>query len=84
VWLQALEKAIENPNVDVIGHFAPEPSFSLEPNEIERLANLIVQNNKTVELNVKYHGPPREGIEIFRKNNNVHRFHLGSDAHSLG
>jgi histidinol phosphatase-like PHP family hydrolase len=50
VWLQALEKAIENPNVDVIGHIAPEPSFSLEPNEIERLANLIVQNNKTVEL----------------------------------
>lgn len=77
------EKAIENPNVDVIGHFAPEPSFSLEPNEIERLANLIVQNNKTVELNVKYHRPPREGIEIFRKNNNVHRLHLGSDAHSL-
>ena len=25
VWLQALEKAIENPNVDVIGHIAPEP-----------------------------------------------------------
>jgi putative hydrolase len=84
VWLQALEKAIENPNVDVIGHIAPEPLFSLEPNEIERLAKLIVQNNKTVELNVKYHRPPREWIEIFRKNNNVHRFHLGSDAHSLG
>jgi putative hydrolase len=60
VWLQALEKAIENPNVDVIGHIAPEPSFSLEPNEIERLANLIVQNNKTVELNVEYHRLPRE------------------------
>ena len=36
VWLQALEKAIENPNVDVIGHIAPEPSFSVEPNEIEQ------------------------------------------------
>jgi putative hydrolase len=60
VWLQALEKAIENPNVDVIGHIAPEPLFSLEPNEIERLANLIVQNNKTVELNVEYHRSPRE------------------------
>jgi putative hydrolase len=81
VWIQALEKAIENPNVDVIGHIAPEPSFTLEQNEIERLANLIVQNNKTVELNVKYHRPPKEWIKIFRKNN-VH-FHLGSDAHSL-
>jgi histidinol phosphatase-like PHP family hydrolase len=81
VWLRALEKAIENPNVDVIGHIAPEPSFCLEPNEIERLANLIVHNNKRVELNVKYHRPPKEWIEIFRKNN-VH-FHLGSDAHSL-
>ena len=60
MWFQALEKAIENPNVDVIGHIAPEPSFSLEPNEIERLANLIVQNNKTVELNVEYHRSPRE------------------------
>lgn len=81
VWLQALEKAIKNPNVDVIGHIAPEPSFSVEPNEIERLANLIVQNNKTVELNAKYHRPPRQWIEIFRKNSV--RFHLGSDAHSL-
>jgi putative hydrolase len=81
VWLQALEKAVENPHVDVIGHIAPEPSFSLEPNEIEQLANLIVQNNKIVELSVKYHRPPKDWIQIFRKNNV--RFHLGSDAHSL-
>jgi putative hydrolase len=81
VWLHALEKAIENPNVDVIGHIAPEPSFTLELNEIEQLSNLITQNNKTVELNVKYHRPPKEWIKILRKNN-VH-FHLGSDAHSL-
>ena len=81
VWLQALEKAIENTNVDVIGHIAPEPSFTLEPDEVEQLANLIIQNNKTVELNVKYHRPPKEWIKIFRKYN-VH-FHLGSDAHSL-
>ena len=81
VWLRALEKAIENPDVDVIGHIAPEPSFTLEPNEVDQLANLIVRNNKVVELNVKYHRPTKEWIEIFRKNN-VH-FHLGSDAHSL-
>jgi putative hydrolase len=81
VWLEALEKAIENPTVDVIGHIAPEPSFTLESSEIEGLAKLIVKNNKTVELNVKYQRPPKEWIKIFRKNN-VH-FHLGSDAHSL-
>jgi putative hydrolase len=81
VWLQALERAIENPNVDVIGHIAPEPPFTLEPNEVEQLAKMIVHNNKTVELNAKYHRPPKEWIQIFRKNN-VH-FHLGSDAHSL-
>jgi putative hydrolase len=81
VWLQALERAIENPDVDVIGHIAPEPSFTLERDEIEQLAKMIVHNNKTVELNAKYHRPPREWIQIFRKNN-VH-FHLGSDAHSL-
>jgi putative hydrolase len=81
VWLKALERAIENPNVDVIGHIAPEPSFTLELDEIEQLAKMIVHNNKTVELNAKYHRPPKEWIQIFRKNN-VH-FHLGSDAHSL-
>jgi putative hydrolase len=81
VWLHALEKAIENPNVDVIGHIAPEPSFALELNEIEQLSNLIVQNKKTVELNAKYHRPPIDWIKILRKNK-VH-FHLGSDAHSL-
>jgi putative hydrolase len=81
VWLQALKKVIENPNVDVLGHIAPEESFTIELNEIEQLANLITQNNKTVELNVKYHRPPHHWIKIFRKNNV--RFHLGSDAHSL-
>lgn len=81
VWLQALERAIENPNVDVIGHIASEPSFTLESDEIEQLAKMIVHNNKTVELNAKYHRPPKKWIQIFRKNG-VH-FHLGSDAHSL-
>src|SRR5919109_1460102 len=81
VWLQALERAIENPNVDVIGHIASEPSFTLGSDEIEQLAKMIVHNNKTVELNAKYHRPPKKWIQIFRKNG-VH-FHLGSDAHSL-
>jgi histidinol phosphatase-like PHP family hydrolase len=81
IWIQALQRAIENPNVNVIGHIAPEPSFVLDPNEIEQLANSIVGNNKIVELNVKYHRPPKEWIRTFRKKKV--RFHLGSDAHSL-
>jgi putative hydrolase len=81
VWLQALQRAIENPDVDVIGHIAAEPSFTLELDEIEQLGKMIVHNNKTVELNAKYHRPPREWVQIFRKDNV--QFHLGSDAHSL-
>jgi putative hydrolase len=81
VWLHALQKAIENPNVDVIGHIAPEPSFDLEPNEIEQLADLIARNKKIVELNAKYYRPPKDWIQIFRKRKV--QFHLGSDAHSL-
>ena len=81
VWVEALETAIRNPDVDIIGHLAPEPIFSLSVNEITDLAHIIVQNNKTVELNAKYHRPPADWVRIF-KANGVH-FHLGSDAHAL-
>jgi histidinol phosphatase-like PHP family hydrolase len=81
VWLGALEKAIENPSVDVIGHLAPEPSFSLEKSEIEDLAKLIVKHEKIVELNAKYHRPPADWVTIFKRAGV--NFHLGSDAHSL-
>jgi putative hydrolase len=81
VWLGALERAIENPSVDVIGHLAPEPSFSLERSEIEDLANLIVKNEKIIELNAKYHRPPAEWLVTFKQAGV--KFHLGSDAHSL-
>src|SRR5687768_11605632 len=30
VWIQALEKAIQNHDVDILGHLAPEPSFALD------------------------------------------------------
>jgi hypothetical protein len=40
----------------------------------------MVYNIKTVELNAKYHKPPSEWIQIFRKKN-IH-FHLGSDGHT--
>jgi histidinol phosphatase-like PHP family hydrolase len=29
IWIEALKSAIQNPNVDVIGHLAPEPTFDL-------------------------------------------------------
>lgn len=81
VWIQALEKAIQNPDVDILGHLAPEPSFALDEDEIKSLAYLIVKNEKTVELNAKYRRPPIDWLKIFKKNG-VH-FHLGSDAHSI-
>jgi len=81
IWLQALKQAIQNPDVNVIGHIAPEPSFTLDDDEVQSLASLITANEKVVELNAKYHRPPAEWIKVFKKNGV--RFHLGSDAHSL-
>lgn len=80
-WINALEKAIENKNVDVIGHLTPEDSFTLEEGEVEHLARLIAANGKIVEINAKYHAPPGEWLKVFKRNGV--RFQLGSDAHSL-
>jgi histidinol phosphatase-like PHP family hydrolase len=81
IWINALKKAIENPDVDVIGHIAPEPTFTLETDEIDALASLIVENKKVVEINAKYRRPPPTWILTFNKRGV--KFHLGSDAHSL-
>ena len=81
IWINALKKAIENPDVDVIGHIAPEPTFTLETDEIDALASLIVENEKIVEINAKYRRPPPTWILTFSKRGV--KFHLGSDAHSL-
>ena len=81
IWINALKKAIENPYVNVIGHIAPEPSFTLENSEVDALASLIVKNRKIVEINAKYSRPPRDWIATF--NGRGVKFHLGSDAHSL-
>ena len=81
VWINALKKAIENPYVNVIGHIAPEPTFTLQCHEVDELAQLIVKNEKIVEINAKYHRPPSDWILIFKKRGI--KFHLGSDAHSL-
>jgi histidinol phosphatase-like PHP family hydrolase len=81
IWINALEKAIENKNVDVIGHLVPEDSFTLEEDEVEHLARLMAANNKIVEINAKYHAPPPDWLKVFKRNRV--RFHLGSDAHSL-
>jgi putative hydrolase len=81
VWINALEKAIENKNVDVIGHLVPESSFRFEEKEVDHLAKLMAENDKIVEINAKYHAPPEDWLRIFKKYGV--RFHLGSDAHSL-
>lgn len=80
-WLELLYKAIQNPYVNVIGHIAPEPTFSLTDQEIKNIGEQIVLHNKIIELNAKYKRPPVKFIEIFKELNV--KFHLGSDAHSL-
>src|SRR6266487_2831971 len=81
IWFNALKTAIENPNVDVIGHLAPEPGFILENTEVTELASLLVKNKKIIEINAKYRRPPYDWISHFKKDGV--KFHLGSDAHSL-
>jgi putative hydrolase len=81
IWLQALKRTIEKPDVDVIGHIAPQPPFTRGPNEIKEMVNIILHNNKPIEINAKDHRPPIEWIQIFRKKNA--QPHLESDVHSL-
>ena len=80
-WMEALIKTIENPHVNVIGHLAPEPTFHLDDGEIDFIASRIVLHEKIVEINAKYHRPPKDWILSFREKGV--RFHLGSDAHSI-
>ncbi|MDQ3972382.1 MAG: PHP domain-containing protein [Thermoproteota archaeon] len=80
-WMDALIKTIENPHVNVIGHLAPEPTFHIDSREIDFIASKIVLHEKIVEINAKYHRPPRDWILSFREKGV--KFHLGSDAHSV-
>jgi histidinol phosphatase-like PHP family hydrolase len=81
IWVEALRSTIQNPDVDVIGHLAPEPTFDLNDEELSELASLTSSNHKIIELNAKYHRPPPRWILKFKEHHV--RFHLGSDAHSL-
>ena len=81
IWIEALKSAIQNPDVDVIGHLAPEPTFDLNEEELSELASLIFSNHKIIELNAKYHRPPPRWLLKFKEKNV--KLHLGSDAHSL-
>ena len=80
-WLKALERAIQNPDVNVIGHLGPEPTFDITDDDLNYLSKLIVSYDKIVEINVKYHLPLLNWLKIFKKNGV--KFHLASDAHSL-
>jgi putative hydrolase len=81
IWIDALKNTIQNPDVDVIGHLAPEPTFDLNDDELSELASMIFSNHKIIELNAKYHRPPPRWLLKFKEHQV--RFHLGSDAHSL-
>jgi putative hydrolase len=81
IWMQALEKAVRNDDVDVIGHIAPEATFSLDLEEVEKLSRLIASNGKKVEINAKYKRPPADWLRVFKEEGVG--FHLGSDAHAL-
>ena len=80
-WYSALVETIKNPYVNVIGHLAPEIGFNLSDYEIEKLGDLLIANNKIVEINSKYVRPPVHFLKIFKRQGVI--FHLGSDAHSL-
>lgn len=80
-WMDALKIAILNPDVDVIGHLAPEPGFDLNDGELSELAALISSKRKIIEINARYHRPPQKWILKFKEYDV--KFHLGSDAHSL-
>jgi putative hydrolase len=81
IWMNAIKRAIRNPDVNVIGHLAPEPSFSLDCEELIEICELLKKHGKIVELNAKYERPPMDWVRKFKKHNV--NFHLGSDAHSL-
>ena len=80
-WYKALIKAIQNPNVDVIGHLAPEIDFKVDDSEIRNIAELVVANGKKIEINSKYIRPPKDFLKIFKECGV--EFHLGSDAHAI-
>ena len=80
-WLNAIKNAIQNPDVNVIGHLAPEPSFNLDDRELIQISELLKEHGKIVELNAKYNRPPVDWVLKFKEHNV--EFHLGSDAHSL-
>lgn len=80
-WYEALIKAIENPDVNAIGHLAPEIDFKVNDDEIRRLAELVVSNKKKIEINSKYVRPPKDFLKVFKEYGV--EFHLASDAHSI-
>lgn len=81
IWMNAIKSAIKNPDVNVIGHLAPESTFSLKNEELGEICQLLKEHGKIVELNAKYNRPPLDWVLKFREYGVG--FHLGSDAHSL-
>jgi len=81
IWMNAIKSVIKNPDVNVIGHLAPESTFSLKNEELVEICQLLKEHGKIVELNAKYNRPPLDWVLKFKEYGV--EFHLGSDAHSL-
>lgn len=81
IWMNAIKSVIKNPDVNVIGHLAPEPTFALNNEELIEISHLLKDHGKIVELNAKYNRPPLDWVLTFKEHSV--EFHLGSDAHSL-
>jgi histidinol phosphatase-like PHP family hydrolase len=43
IWIEALKNAIQNPDVDVIGHLVPESTFDLDDHELSELASINIK-----------------------------------------
>jgi len=83
LWLELIQKVVQNPQVDVVGHLGPDSTWPvpLDMDELKMTASMIARHGKKIELNAKYHRPPRDWLQVFKQQGIS--FHLASDAHSL-
>ena len=89
-YKKALINLIKNPHVDVLGHLGTQYNGIevkyigenyLSDIELERIACLIEENNKIVEINAKHRLPYERFLQVFKQHSI--QFILGSDAHSI-
>lgn len=84
-WLLSLESAIsKNKQANILAHLfypALQYNFRVSIHEIDKIASLLIQFKKTVELNLKYAHPAMEHL-LGRLAGKVPLI-IGSDSHSV-